>query len=142
MMTNMELRQRQTDWVDALREPNRQQGTSVLRRGDKYCCLGVACGTAIPGLWKRTSPNREMAFEFHAFDSDKLEVEYTSLSSDAREYLGLSYKQQDYLIAMNDGHVMTSEDKDIRCTTKRRDFKFIARFIELMFGLNLEQTNV
>lgn len=33
-------------WVAALRSGEYQQGTMVLRRGDKFCCLGVACDLA------------------------------------------------------------------------------------------------
>ncbi len=30
-------------WVKALRSGEYKQGKSYLRRGDRYCCLGVAC---------------------------------------------------------------------------------------------------
>lgn len=39
--TNMRL------WVKALRSGDFEQGIGVLRKGDKYCCLGVACEVAI-----------------------------------------------------------------------------------------------
>ena len=30
-------------WVKALRSGEFEQGTGYLRKGDKFCCLGVAC---------------------------------------------------------------------------------------------------
>jgi hypothetical protein len=43
-------------WVAALRSGNYKQGKSWLRKGDQFCCLGVACELAVeegviePGL--------------------------------------------------------------------------------------------
>lgn len=34
-------------WIEALESGHYQQGTGVLRRGDQYCCLGVACDLAV-----------------------------------------------------------------------------------------------
>jgi hypothetical protein len=33
-------------WVAALRSGEFEQGNGALRRGDKFCCLGVACELA------------------------------------------------------------------------------------------------
>ena len=30
-------------WVEALKSGNYQKGTGYLRRGDSFCCLGIAC---------------------------------------------------------------------------------------------------
>lgn len=37
--------------VNALRSGEYQQTRSVLRRGDSYCCLGVACDISGKGRW-------------------------------------------------------------------------------------------
>lgn len=34
-------------WVAALRSGEYEQGTGVLRAGNKYCCLGIACVLAV-----------------------------------------------------------------------------------------------
>lgn len=34
-------------WISALRSGKYRQGRGALRRGDKYCCLGVLCELAI-----------------------------------------------------------------------------------------------
>ena len=34
-------------WVAALRSGKYKQGTSYLRKGDEFCCLGVLCDLAI-----------------------------------------------------------------------------------------------
>ena len=40
-------------WVAALRSGKYQQGRDVLRKGDKFCCLGVACDLIDPDAWER-----------------------------------------------------------------------------------------
>ena len=40
-------------WVAALRSGKYQQGRGVLRNGDKFCCLGVACDLIDPDAWER-----------------------------------------------------------------------------------------
>jgi len=43
-------------WVEALRSGEYEQGRNWLRRGDRYCCLGVACDIAADDLGlERTS---------------------------------------------------------------------------------------
>jgi hypothetical protein len=39
-------------WVEALRSGEFEQGRSRLRKGDQYCCLGVACE-----LYRREHPD-------------------------------------------------------------------------------------
>lgn len=53
-------------WVAALRSGEYKQGTQALRRGDKYCCLGVLC-------------------DLHA---QELMVEWTEEDSGTYRYLG------------------------------------------------------
>jgi hypothetical protein len=38
-------------WVAALRSGQYEQGKSVLRSGDRYCCLGVLCDISGLGTW-------------------------------------------------------------------------------------------
>lgn len=39
-------------WADALRDPKYKQGTGRLRRGDRFCCLGVLCDISGLDIWK------------------------------------------------------------------------------------------
>lgn len=39
-------------WVAALRSGKYRQGAGVLREGDQFCCLGVACDLSRIGKWK------------------------------------------------------------------------------------------
>ena len=39
-------------WVEALRSGKYCQGHGVLRRGDRYCCLGVACDISGLSKWE------------------------------------------------------------------------------------------
>lgn len=41
---NQDIKQR---WVSALRSGEFEQGTDNLRKGDKFCCLGVLCELAV-----------------------------------------------------------------------------------------------
>lgn len=52
--TSEELKTRRADLVTALRSGDYKQGTGVLRSGDKFCCLGVACDRFDPKQWTRT----------------------------------------------------------------------------------------
>lgn len=66
-------------WVDALRSGGFQQSTGALRKGDAFCCLGVACEvyrreTGL-GVWDASTGQEEgvTAFEERpvtAFDED------------------------------------------------------------------------
>ena len=38
-------------WVAALRSGKYEQGRGVMRKGDRFCCLGVACDLIDPGAW-------------------------------------------------------------------------------------------
>lgn len=42
----------QQKWLDALRSGKYKQGRLRLRRGDEFCCLGVACDIYNDTKWK------------------------------------------------------------------------------------------
>lgn len=104
---NAEIKQR---WVAALRSGEYKQGTGILHRDDKYCCLGVLC-------------------DLHAKETDG---EWTTYDDWTYSYLnsvgllprtvcawsGIDYElpNENELIALND--------------TKGKDFNEIADFIE------------
>lgn len=39
-------------WIEALRSGKYKQGRGALRRGDTFCCLGVACDLIDPDAWE------------------------------------------------------------------------------------------
>ena len=51
-MMNPEIKQK---WVEALRSGKYEQGNECLRKGDKFCCLGVFCEVVAPGLYHNRS---------------------------------------------------------------------------------------
>lgn len=61
-------------WIDALRSGRFKKGMDQLRKGDSYCCLGVAC---------------ELAVEHGIIES--YDGKHTNLSyyPDVREWIGL-----------------------------------------------------
>jgi hypothetical protein len=89
-------------WVDALRSGDYEQGMNRLRRGNRYCCLGVLCSVAIPGEWRRDHSRTEGddVFIFRTPDGD---VEYSiSDNSGILTGIGLTEPQEADLITMND----------------------------------------
>lgn len=52
MTKKQELGPRQREWVEALRSGKWRQAKGVLKNGDSFCCLGVACEISGLGEWK------------------------------------------------------------------------------------------
>lgn len=50
--TRDEIKQHRIEWVEALESGKFKQTSNELRRGNKYCCLGVACTISKVGKWK------------------------------------------------------------------------------------------
>ena len=48
----MNRKQFLTKWIAALRSGEYEQGYSQLRKGDTFCCLGVACDISGVGRWR------------------------------------------------------------------------------------------
>lgn len=46
---NQEIKEK---WVKALRSGGHEQGVGSLRRGDRFCCLGVICDIVDPEGWE------------------------------------------------------------------------------------------
>lgn len=125
-----ELTANRINWIRELREGNRKQGSdSLIDEWDGYCCIGVAC--SIKGT-----------------TDEELGCGYDSSYDLFCEWYGVEPKLKQYLIAMNDGtRVTVNTDgsfvgdycingKLIRTkNAPSRDFKFIARFLEVAWGL-------
>lgn len=59
---NIEVKQQ---WVAALRSGEYQQGRGVLRKDDKFCCLGVLCD--ISELYTWSDKGRDISYGQHVF---------------------------------------------------------------------------
>lgn len=96
-------------WVEALRSGKYKQAVSVLRSGDRFCCLGVACELAVDaGVAERSGDGY----------SDSYGSEVGKLPVEVVFWLGLktSYGEipgRKSLIAMNDSGRSFSEIADI-----------------------------
>ena len=55
-----------TDWVNALRNGNFQQGKNFLNRDNEFCCLGVLCEVA--GIEKKESLDN-LGFTYYGNDT-------------------------------------------------------------------------
>ena len=68
-------------WVAALRSGKYQQGINVLRNGDKFCCLGVACDLIDPDAWERDNgygTGDEMAWQ--ELNTDGMDLPFIGIS--------------------------------------------------------------
>ena len=61
--------QRRRLWVEALRSGEYAQIAGGLRRGDEYCCLGVACEISDLGEWEPYPDSPDAAFAFMGMGS-------------------------------------------------------------------------
>ena len=84
-------------WVDALRSGKYEQGHGQLRKGDRYCCLGVACDVYIQemggGEWiagTRRTDDWWFANEKTGYDAVLPDI--------VREWLGLSKNAGEYVL--------------------------------------------
>ena len=66
-------------WVEALRSGEYKQGRELLRVGDHFCCLGVACDVSNVGEWQRRTG---ITFEY--------EEEMGMLPPAVRDWLGVA----------------------------------------------------
>lgn len=149
------VQSRRSNWVKALNSERYEQGFGQLIRYYKprqwaYCCIGVACnvitdeGDDEPIISKIDVNQQEPLFD----EGWAYEV--------TEELLVFDLKMKKYLISMNDGsYVLMDKDpnysdivttysqrkdfpndfKIIRNTNDRRDFKYIARFLEIAWRL-------
>lgn len=78
-MTNMDK------WLDVLRNGGYKQCQDLLRKNDRFCCLGVACDLFIKETWLARWEERDWRGCF-AFCSDRGDCE-GELPSPVREWL-------------------------------------------------------
>jgi len=97
--TNGEInRENIQKWINALRSGEFQWGRSQLRRGDGYCCLGVACE-----IYRREHPETSWVDDF--FDAVG-ESRETCLPTKVSEWLGVI--GPDVTLYLDDGRRTTA----------------------------------
>jgi hypothetical protein len=125
----MEPTKRQIEtWVRALRSGEYEQARHVLQKGEKFCCLGVACDIFIPNIKKLTYRGRLVG----SVPSTQLHSPEWLTLIDNNFYLNTGV----YLHNLNDGigngrtHVNVDENelRDLRYT-----FDEIADLLELVY---------
>lgn len=97
MTSKDDIQKRRQVWADALLDGHYKQGRSYIKRGDEYCCLGVACDVykdLVPGgEW--VSDNQDFGvYAFRAKDESNGEVytEENFLPHPVAEFFGLTSK--------------------------------------------------
>jgi len=115
-------------WVKALRSGEYKQGRNWLRKGDRFCCLGILCDLYHkdkPGSigWKMKPSGN--AYEFASIETGP---EMVVLPTAVYEWAGLSSNNpsvhRDQLAAHNDGRTTTTPQ------LKQHSFNEIADLIE------------
>lgn len=87
-------------WVDALRSGKYQQARTMLRGGDRFCCLGVLCDVSGKGKWH---------FGSYITDDGRKASSYL-LSEEMLEALGITDSEQMKYAAMNDDALASFAD--------------------------------
>jgi hypothetical protein len=90
VVANLEL------WIAALRSGKYKQAHHWLRKGDSFCCLGVACDLINPTEWVRACGMYRLAND-----------SATMLPFDIKRAFGLDGFDESRLVAMNDGERST-----------------------------------
>lgn len=84
----MQLGPNQEKWVQALESGDYQQCKGSLRRGDSFCCLGVACDViAVPEGWEWKPAEREGTYRIKPSDSHVTDA--AALPMRVKQMLGL-----------------------------------------------------
>lgn len=103
--TDLQAQKRVRKWIRALRSGKYAQGTSYLRRADKFCCLGVACDLVMPDAW-RASFDKSSEVSYHPFGNrNERMFGATQLeSAKARRLYRLTLKGANLILTgLNDG---------------------------------------
>lgn len=119
------------NWIDELKSGNWEQGKGYLAiltpegKGE-YCCLGVLAeiNEEIPFIFNKLLNKKGFIYLSSSNRSDATIPDFYA------EKLGLSKNLIDYLMSMNDGYAYK---KSIRMNYLKRNFNFIARFLEIVF---------
>jgi len=111
MYTAEEQAEHRKQWVDALRSGKYQQGRGLLRDGNKFCCLGVACDISGLGAW--VTYRRYTDFVVRGGHTEQIE-----LPDEVMEWLGVQHNDvmmnnETSLSKINDDGTSFNEIADI-----------------------------
>lgn len=109
-------------WVEALRSGAYKQARSVLRDGDVYCCLGVACDISGLGLWDVES--------YNVGNGDR---SFTVLPRGVMDWLGLNSANPELIFAKGKGGGNAEMTAAFANDSARASFDEIADAIALTY---------
>jgi len=98
MYTPEEQAEHRQKWVDALKSGKYEQGKDMLRDGDKFCCLGVACDISGLGVWTESTGRDEngKVTQDYAYVVNGRQS-WGLLPREVRDWLGLKYSDAGYM---------------------------------------------
>lgn len=85
--------------IEALQSGKYSKGKGALRRGDDFCCLGVACDLLNPNGWGQICPDKRVVW---GNDELGLVLNFLPRNSRIETEIGLSQGEQHQLAALND----------------------------------------
>ena len=114
--TPEEQREHRQDWIKALRSGDYKQTKGRLRRGDSFCCLGVACEISGRGVWQQRTRNGSLTY-IYIFDNEALPREvanyYGIRDVYATFWIGTVDRKNNSLSNLNDKGATFDEIADI-----------------------------
>lgn len=85
-----QIRENRIKWLKALISRNYKQGIGRLRKGNNFCCLGVACSVSKLGKWSNN------VYYVNTFPND------SGINEEVRNWLGMSYNENSLAVSFND----------------------------------------
>jgi hypothetical protein len=120
----------QQNWIDNLLSGAYPQTTGCLADDKGFCCLGVAASITEGIPFRINADGEGLIATPGTWESD------TTIPEEYEDILGLNIRLKNYLMAMNDGdQYFTSKGKHSRVEGNKRDFAFIARFLEIVWPI-------
>lgn len=86
-------------WIEALESGHYSQTHLELQNEDGFCCLGVACDLVDSKGWHKHNTYKVY---YIYIEGERVESSHTSIPSDLRVKLGISYEQCEILMKLND----------------------------------------
>lgn len=86
-------------WVKALRSGEYEQTTGTLRSVHGYCCFGVACHISTKS---KIAERPTKLCDYYSYEGPEGRVQENFLPYGMRKHYGLSDREQEELVKMND----------------------------------------
>jgi hypothetical protein len=151
-LSPIDLESRRLTWIQTLRSGNLRQGWGALMEDNEgtpsFCCLGVGRSVIPSGQsWvvnrernMRSDGNRDYEYVMNVFDMPARMKVYLVAMNDGMYLLEQAFGLQGNYNREGFNDEIDAGRKIIRNTKDRRDFNYIARFLEIAWKLTAMNT--